>query len=115
VIHIGTWWSDTEVQLHAEAMIVPVICASHKTHLTNVSDDQRAWLLYPMIGNIRKNICCTPKLLAWILVGLNPSPPKGAKNTDKVGHSAAGTVLTPLRNLDITGPGLKWYCGDGYQ
>jgi len=24
-------------------------------------------------------------------------------------------VLSPLRNLDITGPGLKWDCADGFQ
>jgi len=24
-------------------------------------------------------------------------------------------VLSPLRNLDITGPGLKWNCADGFQ
>jgi len=24
-------------------------------------------------------------------------------------------VLSPLRNLDITGPGFKWNCADGFQ
>ena len=49
------------------------------------------------------------------LVGLIPCPPKGAKNPDEAWHSAVGTVLSPLRNLDITGPGLKWDCADGFQ
>jgi len=26
-----------------------------------------------------------------------------------------GTVLSPLQNLDITGPGLKWDCADGFK
>jgi len=48
-------------------------------------------------------------------VGLIPCPLKGAKNTDEAWHSAVGTVLSPLRNFDITGPGLKWDCADGFQ
>jgi len=51
---------------------------------------------------------------ARILVGLMPCPPKGAKNIDEAWHSVVGTVLSPLRNLDITGPGLKWDCADGF-
>jgi len=85
---------------------VPVICASHKTHLTNFSGDQHAWPLYHTIGNIRKDIHRTPKMRAWILVGLIPCPPNGAKNIDEACHSAVGTVLSQLRHLDITGPGL---------
>ena len=103
----GDWWWDTQDQLPAGATIVPVICASDKTHLTNFSGDQHAWPLYLTIGNIRKDIRCTPKKRTWILVGLIPCPPKGAKNSDEAWHSAVGTVLSPLRNLDITGHGLK--------
>jgi hypothetical protein len=36
--------------------MVPVICASDNTHLTNVLRDQHAWPLYLTIGNIRKHI-----------------------------------------------------------
>jgi len=42
-------------------------------------------------------------------------PPKGAKNIEEVWHSAVGTVLSLLRHLDITGPGLKWDCADEFQ
>jgi hypothetical protein len=114
-MNTGDWWWDTQDQLPAGATIVPVICASDKTHLTNFSGDQHAWPLYLTIGNIQKDIRRTPKKRAWILVGLIPCPPKGAKNTDEAWHSAVGTVLSPLRNLDITGPGLKWNCADGFQ
>ena len=78
-MNTGDWWWDTQDQLPAGATIVPVICASDKTHLTNFSGDQHAWPLYLTIGNIRKDICRTPKKRAWILVGLIPCPPKGAK------------------------------------
>jgi len=83
---------------------VPVICASDKTHLSNFSGDQHACTLYLMIGNIRKDIRRTPKKRAWILIELIPCPPKGGKNTDEAWHSAVRIVLSPLRNLDITGP-----------
>jgi hypothetical protein len=109
------WWWDTQDQLPAGATIVPVICASDKTHLTNFSHDQHAWPLYLTIGNIQKDIRRTPKKSVLILIGLIQCPPKGAKNTDEVWHSAVGTVLSALRNLDITGPGLKWNCADGFQ
>jgi hypothetical protein len=51
--------------------------------LTNFSGDQHAWLLYLTIGNIRKDIRRTPKKHPWILVGLIPCPPNGAKNIDE--------------------------------
>jgi len=95
--------------------MVPVIRASDKTHLTNCSGDQHAWLLDLTIGNIQKDIRRTPKKRAWIHAGLIPCPPKGAKNIDEAWHSAVGTVLSQLRHLHISGPGLKWDCADGFQ
>ena len=83
--------------------------------MTICAGDQHAWLLYLMIGNIRKDIHRTPTNRTWIHVGLIPCPPKGATNTDEAWHSAVATVLSPLRNLVITGPGLKWNCDDGFQ
>jgi hypothetical protein len=114
-MNTGDWWWDTQHKLPAGATIVPVICAFDKTHLTNFSRDQHAWLLYLTFGNIQKDICRTPHKHAWILVGLIPCPPKGAKNIDEAWHCVVGTVLFQLRHLDITGPGLKWDCADGFQ
>jgi len=114
-MNTGDWWWNTQDQLPAGAMIVPVICISNKTHLTNFSGNQHAWPLYLTIDNIRNNILHTPKNRACILVGSIPSPQKGGKNTDEAWHYAVGTVLSPLRNLDITGPCLKWHCADGFQ
>jgi len=118
------WWPldpqrdahrHTQDQLPAIVTIVPVVCASVKTHLTNFSEDQHAWLLYPTIGNIQNDICWTPSIPTWSLVGLIPCALKGAKNIEEAWHSAVGTVMSQLRHLDITGPGLKWDCSDGYQ
>ena len=94
---------------------MPVLGASDKTHLTNFSGDQHAWLQYLTIGNIRKHICRTPKYHDCIIVGLIPCPPKGAKNIDHAWHSAVGTVLFHLRHHEITGAGLRWDCPDGFQ
>jgi hypothetical protein len=82
---IGGW--DTRDQLRAGATIVPVICASDKTYLTNFSGDQHASPLYLTIGNIRNEIRKTPKKRTCILVGLIPCPLKGAKNIDEAWHS----------------------------
>jgi len=54
-------------------------------------------------------------MFPWILVGLVPCPPKCAKNIDEACHSVVQTVLSQLRHLDITGPGLNWDCADGFQ
>jgi len=114
-MNLGDWWWDTQDQLPAGGTIVPVICVSDKTHLTNVSDDHHVWPLYLTIGNIQKKICCTPKKCTWILVILILCPLNGAENMDEAWHAAVGTVLSQLRHLDIAGPGLKWDCADGFQ
>jgi hypothetical protein len=113
-MNTGDWWWDMQDQLPAGMSIVPVICASDKTHLTNFLGNQHTWPLYLRIGNIGRDICHKPRKSAWILVGLIPFAPKGAKHTDEALHSAVRTVLSPLRNLDITSPGLTWNCADGF-
>jgi len=112
---MGDWRWDTLHHLLAGVMIVPVICASYKTQLTNFSGDQHAWQLYLTVGNIRKDIRCTCKNSAWICTGPNSCPPKRAKYMDKALHNAVWTVLSQLCHLDITGPGLKWDSADGFQ
>jgi hypothetical protein len=114
-MNTANWWWHTQDQFAAGATIVPVICASHKTHLTNISGNQHAWPLYLTIGNTRKDIRRIPKTPKWILLGLISCPLQGGKNTDEVWHSAVGIVLSPIWNLYITGPGLKWNCADGFQ
>jgi hypothetical protein len=86
-----------------------------KTNSTNLSDDQHAWPLYFRIGNIQTDIFRTPKNGIWILLSLIACPPKAAKNIDGAWHTTVGTRLTRLIHLNITGPGLKWDCADGFQ
>ena len=94
---------------------MPVTCASDKTHLANFLGDQHTWPLYLTIGTIQNDGCRTPEPRARILVWLIPCPPKGANNTDESSHSAVETVLSPLRNLEISGPRSKWNCVDGFR
>jgi len=114
-MNTGKWWWDSKDQLPAGATILLVMCASDKTNRTNISGDQNAWPLYLTIGNSRKDIHRSPTKRAWILVRQIPCTPAGAKNIHEAWHSAVGTVLSQLRHLDITGPGLKWDCADGFQ
>jgi len=51
----------------------------------------------------------------WILFGLIPCPPTGGKNSCEAWHSIVGIVWSALRNLDMTGAGLKMNCADGFQ
>jgi hypothetical protein len=79
-MNTGNWRCDTQNQLPAGATIVPVICATDKTHFTNWSDNQHASPLYLAIGNIQEDIRRTPEKRTSILVGVIPCAPKGAKN-----------------------------------
>jgi len=41
--------------------------------------------------------------------------PNRSQNANEAWHSMVRTVLSPLRNLDITGPSLKGNCADGFH
>jgi len=110
----GDWWWDTQDWPAAGARIVPVICASDKTHVTSLLGDHHIWPLYLTIRNSWKDIHRTPTKCTWIPVRLIQCPLNSAKNIDEAWHSVVGTVLSQLRRLGITGPGLKWDCADGF-
>jgi len=78
-MNMGNWWWDTQDQLPARVTIVPVRCASDKTHLTMFPGDQHASPLYPSTGDIRKDIRCTPNTHTSILVQLVPYAPKSCQ------------------------------------
>jgi hypothetical protein len=71
-MNTGGWWWDTQDLLPAGTTIVPVICASDNTHLTNFLGDKHAWPLCLTIGNIQKDICCTPKSAPGFFLGWSP-------------------------------------------
>jgi len=110
----GCWW-ETQDQLPALAMMVPVVWASKKTHLTDVSGNQHALQLYLTIDTNKEDICRTPKRWIWIRFSLIQCPPQGANNIDEVWHCAVETELCQLMHHDITGTGLKWDCAYGFQ
>jgi len=107
-MNTGNSWWDTQYQLPGGAKVVTVICASDKTHWTNLSGNRHAWPRYIIIVSIRKYIRRRPKEFARILIGLIPCPPQGATNIDEAWHSEVGTVLSQFTHLDIASPGLKW-------
>jgi len=109
------WWWDMHDQRHAGGMIEPVICASYKTHFTNFSGNQHAWLLYLTSGNIEKNNCSITTKRTRILVALMLCFPNYGKSADKAWHPVVGTLISQLSNVDITGLGLNWDCADGFQ
>ena len=112
-MNTGDWWCDTYNQVAAGGTVVPVICASDITDLTNSLGDYHGWQRDFTIGNIRKDIGRTPKKCAWCLIGLISCRLKSCKNRDDAGHSEVGIVLSPLPNLDITRAGFTWNRADG--
>src|SRR5688500_14143695 len=57
-------------------MLVPIICSSDVTHLTNFSGDKKAWPIYMSIGNILSRTRNKPSKHATILLSLLPVPAK---------------------------------------
>jgi len=110
----GDWGQIKPDQLPAWATIVPVISASCQSHCINLSGDQHASLLNLTFGNIHNDICWTPKQCAQILIVLILYHQEGVQNTDKMWHSAFGTVLSPLWNVERTGPSLTCNCDDEF-
>jgi hypothetical protein len=46
------WWWDVQHHLPTGLTIVPVICASDMSHLTNFSGDQYTWPIEHTVDNI---------------------------------------------------------------
>lgn len=113
-MNTSNWCWNTPDQRPAGVTIVAVICASNRTHWTNVLGDQHGSQLYLTFCFIRHDICCKSRKCAWVFFGLIQCTPKGAKNTDDAWHSAVGTLLSPCLNLDLTGADLKWNFIDGF-
>jgi len=42
-IHTADWWWDTQELVPRDGTVVPLLFASDKTHLTNISGDKAAW------------------------------------------------------------------------
>src|SRR6267143_1765911 len=108
--------------MHPEgARIVPIICASDSTQLTNFSGDKKAWPIYITIGNIKSSTRNKPFNLAVLLLALLPIPPKLGKASGlakvqrRQSQMAVQRVLEEiLENLQST-DGIIMDCADGHQ
>lgn len=119
----GNWWWETQEKLPNGATVLPLICSSDETHLTNFSGDQKAWPLYVTIGNLDSAVRNKPSYLAYIVVALLPVPPKfqGISKTDdnKLRREAQAALLQvvthlfqPLQRYSETG--IQLPCADGF-
>ena len=114
-IYSANWWWDTQLEITEGGTLVPVLCASDKTQLTNFSGDKSAWPLYISIGNISKELRREKCKRAWILAAMLPIPSKdpGDGKIQDSWHDAIDIVLRPLKTVDVTGAGYEWDCSDG--
>ncbi|KAG0125070.1 hypothetical protein HOY82DRAFT_493442, partial [Tuber indicum] len=106
-IHRADWWWETQDLVPRGGTLVPLLFTFDKTHLTNFSGDKAAWLVYMSIGKICKDLQRRRSKRAWVLVAFLPISPKNPKD-GKI-HS----ILKPIAELDIAGPGYEFYCVDG--
>lgn len=71
-MHTADWWWETQKTLPPGAALVPVIAMSDATHLSNFSGDLKAWPVYMTIGNIEREVRCSPSSTAVVLLALLP-------------------------------------------
>ena len=103
------WWKIQAMYLDG-ATIIPVICASDESHLTNFSGDKSIWPLYMTIGNIPKDIRREKSSKAWICIGLLPTLKLDGVSSSQQWHSAVHHILEPIRTRHC----FDFPCSDGY-
>jgi len=69
-IHIADWWWETQASVPRGGTVVPMLFASNKNHLTNLSGDKAPSAVYILIGNITKDLRFQGSKCAWGLVAL---------------------------------------------
>jgi hypothetical protein len=87
--------------LRAGATMIPVLCLSDGTQLTNLSRDTKAWPVYRTIGNILSGTGNKPTNMAMILVALLPIPPKltGGSSADSHPREANRVILCDVLSI----------------
>lgn len=106
---------NTQDQLPSRVTIEPFICIPDIGHFTDFSRKQHAWQLYITIGNIRNDSCYMPTHCISMLIRLMACPPRCAKKSEDAVQNVIGTVLSSLRNLDITGLSKKLHCANRFE
>ena len=98
-------------------MLVPIICSSDQTHLTDFSGDKKAWPIYITIGNLPSSVWNAPSNYYTLLLALLPVPLKKGVLTasaiarvNTVIQEALHDILRPLKAIFSTG--LEMHCGD---
>jgi len=113
-------------RLPAGATIVPLICGSDETQLTDFSGDKKAWQIYLTIENIHSSIRNKYSYLAQIVLAFLPVPPKFQQNSasddraqtdidQQVLCDIAKIVLEPVMRFPEGGDinsGALWPCSD---
>ncbi|KAG0132972.1 hypothetical protein HOY82DRAFT_483212, partial [Tuber indicum] len=117
----GDWWWETQDTLPDGATLVPIICASDVTFLTNFSGDKKAWPIYMTIGNILSKTRNKASKHATVLLALLPVLPKmlGVTARDANQRQINNEILGDLMEA-IFAPmvaqgdsGIKVECADG--
>ncbi|RPB06483.1 hypothetical protein P167DRAFT_478110, partial [Morchella conica CCBAS932] len=103
--------------------VVPIICASDGTHLTNFSGDKKAWPIYLTIGNIKSSVRSKPTGHSLILLMPLPVRPRLGKNSPANSglrgqsqmslHRALGGIFQRIRECAQEGELIA--CDDGYE
>ncbi|KAF9533413.1 hypothetical protein CPB83DRAFT_757552 [Crepidotus variabilis] len=89
----GRWWHSIQKLLPLGSTVCPVIIATNKTQLTQLTGGLYAYPIYLTIGNILKSIRRKPSKQACILIGYLPKI--GSRHQDLF-HSAMRHILSPL-------------------
>ena len=119
-MHTGKWWWKEQSTLPRGATLVPVICMSDETHLSDFSGDKKAWPIYLTIGNILSKYRNKPSNHCVIILALLPIPPKRKnltskqqKSIDQILQQILKSILQPLNNVSQTGIILN--CDDNHK
>jgi hypothetical protein len=140
-MHTGDWWWRAQVRSLVDLLghetdepqhdvpkgstILPVICSSDQTHLTNFSGDKKVWPVYLTVGNIPYELRNKPSELLHVLIALLPIPPKltasgkgKTKNDERqrvlsrdIIRTIMQKVMKPLTDVSEEGKFIK--CPDG--
>ncbi|KAJ3727562.1 hypothetical protein C8R42DRAFT_638742 [Lentinula raphanica] len=119
----GGFWNVAQTHIPFGGTVAPVILATDKTQLTQLSGSKSAYPVYLTIGNIPKDLRRKPGSRACILIAyLSVDKPvkKGLSKTQlklrnyQLFHQSMAMVLEPLKVAgDPTGPGVEMVGGDG--
>lgn len=103
--------------------VVPIMCATYGTHLTNYSGDMKAWSVYITIDNIKEVICNKTSNSVTLLLAYLPVTPNFVTETvqsesqchqsQQAFHQTLNDILHSLLSSSEDGSIID--CPDGHQ